>query len=313
MQNVLINKDPNSLAEYIGNEPIKDIIAITINACKQRNLQLSHILITGLRGTGKTTLGRLIAKELNKSHKIVSAEAIKTLDQLNDLFLNNLPDILIIDEIHRLSPAFSDMIHSAMDSFTYSYADEGNVMHTANIRPYTLVGCTTDEGKLTMAFFSRFSKKFHLQLYTNSNLQKIVMNVARNNHIDIDNAAAFEIARRSNRVPRNAVLHFQNVYEYAIKYNKGVINHDVVCSAFDLHEIDDNGLGIVQRDILKTLSRANGSPMGAANLAQRIGVGVEALLNLYEPYLLSIGFIERTSTGRKITPAGIKHLQELKL
>ncbi len=310
--NVLIDRNPTSLAEYIGNEKIKQIIAITIDACKQKNLQLSNTLITGQRGTGKTTLATLLAKELKMKYKLVSAEAIKTLGQLNDMFLNNLPDMLIIDEIHGIKAEFSDMMHQAMDDFKYSYADEDDVMRTASIHPFTLIGCTTDPGKLTIPFYSRFPKKFHLQLYTNSNLQKIIMNVARNNHIDIDNAAAFEIARRSNQVPRNAVLHFQNIYEYAIKYNSSIINHDIVCAALDLHDIDESGLGPEQRNILKALSLTR-SAMGLDNIAQRVGCGKEEVMLMHEPYLLKIGFIERTSNGRKITQAGMKHLQGLKL
>lgn len=304
---MLIDRNPTSLKEYVGNENIKEIIAITINACKEKHLQLAHILITGQRGTGKTTLATLIAKELKLSYKVVSGEAIASLAQLTDILVNNLPDIVIIDEIHRIKPEFSDMLHQAMDDFKYTYMDEDDVMRTAHLKHFTLVGCTTDDGKLTIPFYSRFAKKFHLQLYSVSNLQRIIMNVAKNNKISIDSAAAYEIARRSNRVPRNAVIHFQNVYEYAIKHNRGNINHDVVCATLNLHEIDEYGLTAVQREVLRALSLAK-APLGVDNLAQRVGVGKEALVSLYEPYLMSIGFIVRTSMGRKITALGERHI-----
>jgi len=306
---VLINRTPSSLAEYIGNEKIKQIIQITIDACKEKNLLLSHMLITGPRGTGKTTLATLIAKELGLTYKIISANAIETLADLNDLFVFNLPQLLAIDEIHNIKPAFSDMMHSAMDSFEYSYSDEDGHMVTVPIEHFTLIGLTTNEGKLTVPFHSRFVKKYHLMPYTPVNLQKIIMNVARNNDIEIDTAGAYEIAVRSNGIPRNAILQFQNVYEYAIKYNKGIINHAMASSALSLHEIDPKGLGMVQREILKALSKAT-KPLGAANLCQRIGIDQESLLNIYEPYLLSIQFVERKSTGRIITQAGLAHLNK---
>ena len=306
---VLINRSPSSLGEYIGNEKVKQIIHITIDACREKNLLLSHMLITGPRGTGKTTLATLIAKELGLTYKIISANAIETLTDLNDLFVFNLPQILAIDEIHNIKPSFSDMMHSAMDSFEYSYSDEDGHMVTVPIQPFTLIGMTTAEGRMTVPFHSRFVKKYHLMPYTPVNLQKIVMNVARNNGIEIDNSGAFEIAIRSNGVPRNAVLQFQNVYEYAIKYNKGIINHSMASDALSLHEIDPKGLGMVQREILKALSKAT-KPLGAANLCQRIGIDQESLLNIYEPYLLSIQFVERKSTGRVITQAGLAHLSK---
>ncbi len=306
---VLINRTPSSLAEYIGNEKIKQIIRITIDACREKNMLLSHVLITGPRGTGKTTLAILIAQELGLTYKIISATAIENLSDLNDLFVFNLPQILIIDEIHNLKSSFSDMLHCAMDAFEYSYSDKDGHLVTIPIKPFSLIGLTTNEGKLTIPFHSRFVKKYHLLPYTTVNLQKIVMNVAKNNDIDIDTEAAFEISLRSNGVPRNAILLFQNVYEYSIKYNHGIINHAMACSAMSLHEIDPRGLGVIQREILKALSKSQ-KPMGAENLCKRVGIEIDSLVNLYEPFLLSIGFVERRSTGRIITQLGLAHLNK---
>lgn len=271
---------------------------------------MGHILLTGRRGLGKTTFGTCVAQKMGVSHLIVSAKAITTLAQLNNLFIKNLPEILIIDEIHRIDPAFSDMIHQAMDSFKYSYADEDEVMRTATLHPFTLIGCTTSSGKLTLPFVSRFPKKFQLQPYSRSELTKIIENVCKNNNINIDNTAAREIAKRATHNPRNALSHLENIYEYAIEKNHGVISHDVAVKTFALHDIDSLGLGIVQREILTILSQSK-SKMGIANLANRINEDIDTLIEQHEPDLLDLGFIERTNSGRKITMAGLKHLQSL--
>ncbi len=254
-----------------------------------------------------TTLATLIAKELGFSYKIISANAIDKLADLNTLFLNNFPKIIIIDEIHNLKPAFSDLMHEAMDNFKYGCVDEDNQIVTISLNPFTLIGITTDEGKLTAPMYSRFSKKYHLMPYTPLNLQKIVMKVSENNKINIDSDAAYEIAVRSSGIPRIAVLYFVNVYEYALKYNKGIITRDIVIACFELHNIDKKGLNDVQHEILKILNNSK-KPMGVDNLAQRTGIGVEALTKIYEPPLLSIGFIKRSSTGREITNIGRAHI-----
>jgi Holliday junction DNA helicase RuvB len=294
-----LNLYPTSLSEYIGNEQIKTIIAISINACKEKKLNVGHMLITGPRGTGKSTLARLIAIELGLTYKIISANAIDKLNDLNILF-TNLPQMLIIDEIHNIKPAFSDLIHEALDNYIFTYADEDNQMVTIKLKPFTMVGITTDEGKLTAPLYSRFQKKYHLMPYTPINLQKIVMNISKNNNIDISADAAYEIALRSGGIPRIAIVHF-------VRYNKGIINHKYTIDCLDLHGIDKKGLNNIQREILKTLSSSK-TPMGVENLSQRIGVGVEALTKIYEPPLLSIGFIKRSSTGREITNAGRAHI-----
>ncbi len=304
-----LDLSPKSLSEYISNEKIKKIVAITINACKEMNMVMGHTLITGPRGTGKTTLATLIARELGFSYKIISANAIDKLADLNTLFLNNFPKIIIIDEIHNLKPAFSDLMHEAMDNFKYGCIDEDNQIVTVSLNPFTLIGITTDEGKLTAPMYSRFPKKYHLMPYTPLNLQKIVMKVSENNKINIDSDAAYEIAVRANGIPRIAVLYFVNVYEYALKYNNGIITRDIVIDCFELHSVDKKGLNDVQHEILKILSTSK-KPIGVENLSQRIGVGVEALTKIYEPPLLSLGFIKRSSTGREITNAGKTHISQ---
>ncbi len=311
MAQSLLNKSPTSLDKYVGNENIVEWIDISIEACKIKGVPLSHMLLTGRRGTGKTTLATKVAEKVKASYLVVSARAITTLPQLNNLFIKNLPDILIMDEIHRIDPSFSDMIHEAMDSFKYSYADEDEVIRTAILRPFTLIGCTTISGKLQLPFVSRFTEKFQLRPYTQSELATIITNVTKNNNIDIDYTAALEIAKRSFRIPRNALNLLETVYKYAIVYNKGRITKDIALIAFRKKDIDERGLGNLHRDILSILSQSRTS-MGLDNLANRLNEDRDTLLEQYEPDLLDLGFIERMRTGRKITAKGIEHLRGLK-
>jgi len=302
-----LNLQPNALSEYIGNDRIKKIISISINACKVRKSIMNHTLITGERGTGKTTLGRLIAKELNMSYKIISADAIMKLSDLTNLFLINLPDFLIIDEIHNLKSNISDTMHEAMDTFQYSYVDKDGLFQTESVNPFCIIGMTTDPGLLTSPMYSRFPKKYNLLPYTTLNLQRIIMQVARNNKIDIDATSAYQISLRSNGIPRIALSHFSNIYEFSLLYNSGMINDKMVTDCFSLYGIDNKGLDDVQIEILKILAKSK-KPRGAENLCQTAGIGIDALLRIYEPPLLSAGFMIRSPGGREITKDGLKHL-----
>lgn len=302
-----LNLSPRTLNEYIGNEKVKSILSIAINACKVKESIMNHTLISGERGTGKTTLGILISKELNMTHKVLSADAISKLSDLTNIFLN-LPQFLIIDEIHNFKSNITDSMHMAMDSFAYTYIDEENQIQTIKLNPFCVIGMTTDPGLLTSPFYSRFSKKYHLLPYTVFNLQKIIMQVAKNNNINIDSEAAYSISLRSFGIPRIALSHFSNIYEYSLKFNNGVINNTMALDCFDLHDVDKKGLDDVQLQLLKILSFSK-KPMGAENLSQAAGVGLEGLIKIYEPPLLSAGFIRRSNTGREITPAGRAHLK----
>ncbi|MCJ7773453.1 MAG: AAA family ATPase [Desulfobacterales bacterium] len=307
MNSFQLNFQPFTLSEYIGNDRIKTIVSISLNACKLKKSVMNHTLITGERGTGKTTLGRLIAKELNMSFKIISADAIMKLSDLTNLFLINLPNFLIIDEIHNLKSNISDAMHEAMDTFQYSFVDKDGLFQTESLHPFCIIGMTTDPGLLTSPMYSRFPKKYHLLPYTVLNLQRIIMQASKNNKIDIDATSAYKISLRSNGIPRIALSHFSNVYEYALKYNSGMINDKMVSDCFSLYGIDTKGLDEVQIEILKILAKSK-KPMGAENLCQSAGIGVEALLRIYEPPLLSAGFMIRSPGGREITKNGLKHL-----
>ncbi len=304
----IINRAPSNLNEYIGNTKIKQILQLTISAFKETGLVPNHTLVTGERGLGKTTLATLVAKELNFTYRVISANAIEKVVDLTELLINN-PQMLIIDEIHRIKPQISDLLHESMDNFTHSFTEKDGRIEIIELEPFCLWGLTTDEGLLTPAFYSRFVKKHHLEPYSSLNLQKIVMNVAKNNKITIDTPGAWEIAIRSNGVPRSAIAHLINVYEFALKHNAGTINQNITKAGLELHDIDNRGLNEVQRKILKILSRSQ-TPLGANNLAEMAGIGIEGLTRIYEPFLISSGFIKRLTNGRTITPAGRAHLHK---
>ena len=303
------NLKPKSLSEYVGAENIKKIINISISAVKKSNITLGHILIMGQRGTGKTTLAELICKELHATPRIIGAGAIKTIADLNSLMLFGIPDdgygFLIIDEIHNLPVQISDLLHSAMDEFTYSYSDAHHNIKNIDTPRFSILGCTTEEGKLSSPFRSRFRKQFFLEPYTPLQLQSMIMAVAKNNKISIDSDAAYEIAIRSQNIPRNAiVVNLLNVYEFALQTD-GKINSDVVSACMDLHQIDERGLSQQHRLILKSL---DSKPLGIQNIAQRTGISETSILKDYEPYLIQIGFIERIPVrGRILTELGRKY------
>ncbi len=295
---------PKSLNEYIGCDNTKKIINIAISAVKGSGLLLGHTLLVGQRGMGKTTLAELICTELNLPYRLVGGSAIRTVADLNSLMVS-LPvnGFLIIDEVHGLRKEFTDLLHQAMDSFAYTYSNVDHHVITIKTPPFSLIAATTSEGKLTSPFLSRFRRRLYLEPYTPLNLQSIVMNCAKNNSLSIDSRSAYEIAVRSNGVPRIALNNFQNVYEYS-KSAGGKMDLKTTEDALSLHGIDSYGLNPQQRQILKTLDTV---PLGLQNIESRTGISPESILNFYEPYLLQIGFIERTSRGRVLTPAGKKY------
>jgi len=301
---------PQSLSEYIGCDNTKKIINIAISAVRSSGLLLGHTLLVGQRGMGKTTLAELICMALNSPYKLVGGSAIRNVADLNSLMVS-LPvnGFLIIDEVHGLRKEFTDLLHQAMDSFVYTYSDLDHRVITIKTQPFSLIAATTSEGKLTAPFLSRFRRRLYLEPYTPLNLQSIVMNCARNNNLSIDSRSAYEIAVRSNGVPRLALNNFQNVYEFS-KSNGGKMDLKTTEDALALHGIDGYGLNQQQRQIVKILDII---PLGVQNMESRTGISQESILNFYEPYLLQIGFIERTSRGRILTSAGKKYKATMKL
>lgn len=295
---------PRSLSEYIGCENTKRILTIAISAAKSSGLLFGNTLLVGQRGMGKTTLAELICKELNAPYRIVGGSAIRTIMDLNSLMVN-LPEngFLIIDEVHGMRKEFTDLLHQAMDNFSYTYSDDDHNVITIKTPAFSLIAATTSEGRLTAPFLSRFRRRLYLEPYTPLNLQSIVINCAKNNGLSIDSDGAYEIAIRSNGVPRHALNNFQNVLEYSLRYG-GKMDLKTTRDALAMHGIDQYGLNAQQRAIIKTLDTV---PLGLQNIESRTGISQESILNFYEPYLLQIGFIERTSRGRVLTTAGKKY------
>jgi Holliday junction DNA helicase RuvB len=298
------------LNEYIGCENTKKIVNIAISAVKSSGLLFGHTLLVGQRGMGKSLLSMLIAQELNVPYRLVGGSAIRNVADLNSLMVN-IPSngFLIIDEVHGLRKDFTDLLHQAMDTFSYTYSDLDHKIITIRTPQFSLIAATTSEGKLTPPFLSRFRRRLYLEPYTPLNLQTIVMNCAKNNGLYIDSRSAYEIAVRSNGVPRLALNNFQNVYEFC-KSNGGKMNLQTTINALTLHGIDSYGLNQQQRHILKIL---DSTPLGLQNLESRTGISQESILNFYEPFLLQIGFIERTPRGRVLTATGTKYKNMMKL
>lgn len=301
------NLKPSSLSEYIGNDRVKEILSLSINASKVNHLPVEHMIVTGEYGLGKTALGEVLAHELNCTYKIVSAKSLETVADMNNL-LTHLPEILILDEIHGLKPSLGDLMHQAMDNFKYSYIDKENNVITRKINKFSLVGLTTDAGLLTAPLYSRFGTKLTLVPYTSANLQTIIMNAAKRSKFDIDGPAAYELASRSCGIPRLALIqNLMSAYRYALMHNKGIINLKMANEALKLLGIDNIGLSNDQRRILTVLHNYN-HPMGINNIAQGVGMGIEEVLKFHEPFLIRSGLVERRGTGRVITQAGKEHI-----
>lgn len=301
---------PKSLDEYIGCENTKKIVNIAISAVKSSGLLFGHTLLVGQRGMGKTLLAELVCSELNAPYRVVGGSAIRNVADLNSLMVN-IPQngFLIIDEVHGLRKDFTDLLHQAMDGYSYTYSNLDHKIITIRTPPFSLIAATTSEGRLTPPFLSRFRRRLYLEPYTPLNLQTIVMNCAKSNNLSIDSRSAYEIAVRSNGVPRLVLNNFQNVYEYS-KSNGGKMDLKTTMDALILHGIDSYGLNQQQRQILRIL---DSTPLGLQNLESRTGISQESILNFYEPYLMQIGFIERTPRGRILTASGKKYKNIIKL
>ncbi|MDO4523270.1 MAG: Holliday junction branch migration DNA helicase RuvB [Eubacteriales bacterium] len=304
---------PQRLSEYIGQEKAKQNLKIYIDAAKQRGDALDHVLFYGPPGLGKTTLSGIIANEMGTNLKITSGPAIEKPGEMAAV-LNNLQegDVLFVDEIHRLNRQVEEVLYPAMEDFAIDIMI-GKGAAARSIRldlpHFTLVGATTRAGLLTAPLRDRFGVIHHLEFYTEAELATIITHSAKVLEVEIDPQGALELARRSRGTPRLANRLLKRVRDFAqVKYD-GRITGDVATFALDLLEVDRYGLDITDRNLLLTLiEKFAGGPVGLDTLAATIGEDAGTIEDVYEPYLLKNGFLNRTPRGRVATEKAYHHL-----
>lgn len=303
---------PKSLDEYIGQSSAKEKISIFIQAANKRKETLDHVLLYGPPGLGKTTLANIISNELGVSMRITSGPAIEKPGDLAAILTNlNNNDVLFIDEIHRLNRSVEEVLYPAMEDFALDIII-GKGPSARSIRldlpKFTMIGATTRAGMLTAPLRDRFGVICRLDYYTTEELYEIIIRSSRILKIKVEKEGAIEIARRSRGTPRVANRLLKRVRDYAQVKAEGIIDKDTADKALKLLEIDDMGLDDIDKKMLMTIiEKFDGGPVGLDTLAASIGEDSGTIEDVYEPYLLQIGFINRTARGRITTNSAYKH------
>ena len=304
---------PRTLKEYIGQDKVKESMKIYIEAAKKRGEALDHVLLYGPPGLGKTTLSNIIAMEMNSNIRITSGPAIEKPGDLAALLTNlSENDVLFIDEIHRINRSIEEILYPALEDYSLDIII-GKGPSARSIRldlpKFTLIGATTRAGSLSTPLRDRFGIVCRLELYNVDELETIVKRSAGIMNINIDTEAAREIAKRSRGTPRIANRLLKRVRDYALVLGNGDINLEITKTALLKLEIDDLGLDNIDRKLLETIIvKYGGKPVGIETLSATIGEETETIEDVYEPYLMQIGFLARTPRGRMATPLAYEHL-----
>lgn len=307
---------PQSLAEYIGQETIKNNLRIYIDAAKERNEVLDHVLLFGPPGLGKTTLATIIANEMNVAIKYTSGPALEKSGDLAALLTSLEPgDVLFIDEIHRLSKNIEEVLYSALEDFCIDIIigkDETSRSIRIDIAPFTLIGATTRVGDLSAPLRDRFGVIERLNYYNEDELSNIILRTAKVLDTKIDQGAVIDLSIRARGTPRVANRILKRVRDFAQIKNNSLISQEIVEDALNALGIDEMGLDFIDHRILTCIIESfDGGPVGIDSLAATIGEESQTIEDVYEPYLLQKKLIKRTQRGRVISDEGISHYKKV--